>query len=124
MGLLEASTVLYPEALLLDSESYHQVRTDAAGLDTSPDALAVDVIKSVGPRGHFLAQRHTRDHVREWDLSELTFRPSEDGGYRDPIQVAREKTEWILEQHYPEPLEESQRRELSRILEVADRELG
>jgi trimethylamine--corrinoid protein Co-methyltransferase len=124
MGLLEGSTVLYPEALLLDSESYHQVRTDAAGLDTSPDALAVDVIKSVGPRGHFLAQRHTRDHVREWDLSELTFRPSEDGGYRDPIQVAREKTEWILKHHYPEPLEDSQRSELSRILEAADRELG
>ena len=124
MGLLEGSTVLYPEALLLDSESYHQVRTDAAGLDTSPDALAVDVIKSVGPRGHFLAQRHTRDHVREWELSELTFRPSEDGGYRDPIQVAREKTEWILEHHCPEPLEDSQRRELSRILEAADGELG
>ncbi len=124
MGLLEGSTLLYPEALLLDSHSYHQVRIEAAGLDTSPEALAVDVIKSVGPRGHFLAQRHTRDHVREWQLSELTFRPREGGGYEDPIQVAREKTEWILEHHYPEPLEDFQRRELSRILEAADRELG
>jgi trimethylamine--corrinoid protein Co-methyltransferase len=124
MGLLEGSTVLHPEALLLDSDSYHQVRADAAGLDTSEEALAVDVIRSVGPREHFLAQRHTRDHVREWQLSELTFQPKEDGGYRDPVQVAREKTKWILEHHYPEPLEYYQRMELSRILEAADRELG
>jgi trimethylamine--corrinoid protein Co-methyltransferase len=124
MGLLEGSTVLYPEALLLDSESYHHVRADVAGVDTSRDALALDVIRAVGPRGHFLAQKHTREHMRRWQLSELTTQPKEGGGYRDPIEVAREKTEWILENHHPEPLEEAQRRELTRMLQTAERELG
>jgi len=124
MGLLEGSTVLYPEALLLDSDSYHNVRIDAAGPDTSREAFALDVIKAAGPRGHFLAQKHTRDHVRQWQLSELTSQPKEGGGYRDPIEVAREKTEWILKHHYPEPLERAQQRELNRILEAAERELS
>jgi hypothetical protein len=38
--------------------------------------------------------------------------------------VAREKTDWILENHQPEPLDSAQRAELTRILAAADRELG
>ena len=124
MGLLESCTLLYPEALVLDTDVYHRVRMDAAGLDTSRDALALDVIKQVGPRGHFLSQRHTRDHMRRRRFSDLAAQPEEGGGYRDPIQVAREKTEYILEHHHPQPLEEAQRAELGCILEAADRELG
>ncbi|MGB3903378.1 MAG: trimethylamine methyltransferase family protein [Anaerolineae bacterium] len=123
-GLRETCTLLSPEALVLDTEIYHQARIDAAGLDTSRDAFALDVIKAVGPRGHFLAQKHTRDHMRKWQLSELTAQPNQGGGYQDPIEVAREKTYWILEHHHPEPLEEAQRRELRQILQAADREAG
>jgi hypothetical protein len=38
--------------------------------------------------------------------------------------VAIEKTKWILENHHPEPLEENQKKELRRILSLADQELG
>ena len=124
LGLLKGSTVLYPEALVLDTDIYHHVRVDAAGLDTSREALALDVIKQVGPRGHFLRQRHTRDHMRKRQFSDLTAQLEEGGGYRDPLEVAREKTEWILEHHHPQPLEQEQRAELTRILQAADRELG
>jgi trimethylamine--corrinoid protein Co-methyltransferase len=72
MGLLEGCTVLYPEELVLDTDIYHRVRIDAAGLDTSREALALDVIKAVGPRGHFLGQRHTREHMRKRQFSIVT----------------------------------------------------
>jgi trimethylamine--corrinoid protein Co-methyltransferase len=124
MGLLESCTVLYPEELVLDTDIYHRVRTDAAGLDTSRQALALDVVKAVGPRGHFLGQRHTRDHMRKREFSDLTAQLSEQGGYRDPIEVAQEKTNWILENHHPEPLDEAKQAELKRILQVADQELA
>ena len=124
LGLRETCTLLCPEALVLDTDIYHLVRVDAAGLDTSREALALDVIKAVGPRGHFLSQRHTRQHLRQLEFSELTAQPSEGGGYRDPVKVAREKTEWILEHHHPEPLEQAQQAELKRILHAADRELA
>jgi hypothetical protein len=41
---------------------------------------------------------------------------------RDPIEVAREKADWILNNHQPEPLETNQQTELTRILAGADRD--
>jgi len=124
MGLVESCTLLYPEAILLDTDVYHRVRIDLEGLDTGREALALDVIKEVGPRGHFLSQRHTRDHMRQLRFSELTCQPDPEGGYRDPVEVARERVEWILDNHQPQPLEETKRAELGRILRAAERELA
>jgi trimethylamine--corrinoid protein Co-methyltransferase len=124
LGLRETCTLLYPEALLLDTESYDTAHIYARGLDLSQEDFALDVIKAVGPRGHYLAQRHTRERMRTWELSELVNQPSPEGGYRDPIEVAREKTAWILENHHPQPLEEAQQAELTRILASAERDLG
>ncbi len=124
LGLLESCTLLYPEAIVLDTDIYHRVRIDLAGFDTSSEALALDVIKEVGPRGHFLRQRHTRTHLRRRQFSDLVVQILPEGGYREPVEVAREKVRWILENHYPEPLEEVQQAELKRILVAAEGELG
>ena len=73
---------------------------------------------------HFLRQKHTRTHIRRRQFSDLTSQPKDGGGYRDPIEVAREKTDWILENLHPEPLAEAQQAELKRILQAAEREMG
>ncbi|MCA2002067.1 MAG: trimethylamine methyltransferase family protein, partial [Chloroflexi bacterium] len=93
-------------------------------LDTSREALALDVIKAVGPRSHYLGQRHTRDNMRKRVLSEVANQTSPSGGMRDPIEVAREKADWILKHHHPPPLEVQQQKELTRILAGAEREIG
>ncbi len=124
LGLVESCMLLYPEAVLVDADVYHRVRNEAAGLDTSPEALALDVIKEVGPRGQFLAHRHTRTHLRQRQFSQLTAQPAPGGGIRDPLEVAREKVEWLLANHHPEPLEEAQKKELTRILNAAEGEKG
>jgi trimethylamine--corrinoid protein Co-methyltransferase len=124
MGLLRGSTLLYPEALVLDGEIFNNVRNSAAGVDTSPDHMALDIIQTVGPGGHFLREKHTRDYFRKLGFSEIVHVPDTGGSYRDPLEVAKEKTDWILENHHPEPLSELQQREFSRILEAAEKELG
>jgi trimethylamine--corrinoid protein Co-methyltransferase len=124
MGLLESCTLLWPEAVVLDSDIYHRVRIDLAGIDTSREALALDVIKAVGPRGHFLTQSHTRDQTRQRMFSGLTNQPIPGGGYRDATEVARHTLEWILENHHPMPLDPAQKGDLDRILQAAERELG
>jgi trimethylamine--corrinoid protein Co-methyltransferase len=124
LGLVESCKLLYPEELLLDSDIYHRVRIEAAGLDTSREALALDVIKAVGPRSHYLAQRHTRENIRRRAFSDLANQPHPSGGMRDPVEVAREKADWILKNHHPQPLEDYQQKELTRILAGADREIG
>ncbi len=123
LGLRETCTLLTPEGLVLDSDIYHLVRVEAAGLNTSREEIALDVIKTVGPRGHFLTQPHSREHMRQRQFSELAGQIAPQGGFRDPIEVALEKTDWILQNHHPEPLSEIQQAEFSRILQAAEREI-
>ncbi|MBN2148771.1 MAG: trimethylamine methyltransferase family protein [Anaerolineales bacterium] len=124
LGLLESCTLLYPEAIVLDADIHQRVRLEAGGLDTSSEMLALDVIKEVGPRGHFLRHKHTRTHLRRRQFSDLTTQPLAEGGYRDPLEAAREKVAWILENHHPQPLEPAQQKELEKILQTAEKELA
>jgi len=54
----------------------------------------------------------------------VVYTPDMDGKYRNPIEMAREKTDWILENHHPTPLSDHQQAELNRILKSADKELA
>jgi hypothetical protein len=53
----------------------------------------------------------------------ITQQMDQNGHYHDPLQVAREKVAWILDNYQPEPLEEAKKTELARILAAADREI-
>ena len=98
--------------MILDSDIYHRIRIEAAGLDTSREALALDVIKA-GPRSHYLKQRHTRENIRRRLFSDLSNQSNPLAGMCDPVEVAREKVDWILKNHHPEPLEINQQTELT-----------
>jgi trimethylamine--corrinoid protein Co-methyltransferase len=124
MGLLESCTLLYPEEIILDDDLYHRIRLEAAGLDIRPETLALDIINKVGPRGQYLHQRHTRDHLRRRSFSDLTSQTTPAGVLREPVAVARDKVEWILAHHHPEPLSVGQQKELTLILDSADQELS
>lgn len=124
IGLRETCTLLSKEALILDAEFCNMARVEAYGLDTSQEDFSLDMIKRVGPRGNFLKEGKTRQQVRSLEYSELTTQASPTGRHRDPLEVAREKTDWILENHFPQPPEEEVQAELKRILAAADRELS
>ncbi len=124
--MLKASTLLLPEQIIFDDEIYHTHRILAEGLDVSSDGLALDVIADVGPGGHFLAQKHTRRHLRDVWIPQLTQpRPAMDGAPPPDIrQRARAEFDRILAEHEPEPLEKAAQAELQAILDAAERELG
>jgi trimethylamine--corrinoid protein Co-methyltransferase len=124
IGLNRNFTLLYPEAIILDDDLYHRARYALLNMDVNPETLALDAIRSVGPGGHFLAQKHTRKHMRTAMKPAITHHSGPDGKYRDPLEVAREKATWILDNYQPPPLEEAQKAELTRILDAADRELS
>jgi trimethylamine--corrinoid protein Co-methyltransferase len=125
-GLLRASTLLVPEQIIFDDETYHIHRRLAEGIDTSPEHLALDVIAEVGPRGHYLAQKHTRKHIREIWIPELSHpRPPQNGASLPGIRKrARARLDRILAEHHPECLDETKRSELQALLATATRELG
>lgn len=126
LGMLGASTLLVPEQILFDDEIYHTHRILARGLDASDEGLALDVIASVGPGGHFLSQKHTRRHLRDVWIPSLTQpRPGTDGRKQPDIrQRARAEFDRILAEHQPEPLEPAVQTELQAILSAAERELA
>jgi trimethylamine--corrinoid protein Co-methyltransferase len=126
LGLLKAATLLVPEQIIFDDEIYHTHRILAQGVDVSAGDLALDVIAGVGSRGHFLAEDHTRQHIGERWIPELTHpRPSLD--HRPSADIrrrARAKLDKILMGHEPEPLDHGVQAELRAILDATERDVG
>jgi trimethylamine--corrinoid protein Co-methyltransferase len=123
IGLRDTYTLLYPEAIILDDDLYHQARYSLLDMEITPETLAVDVINSVKPGGHFLSQKHTRKFMRTAMVRGVIHQLDETGQYKDPSEYAREKVKWILENHQPEPPAEEVQKEIDRILKAADKEL-
>jgi len=123
IGLRDTYTLLYPEAIILDDNLYHQARYSLLNMEVSPETLAIDVIDKVGPGGHFLSQKHTRKHMRTAMVRGVIHQLDSLGKYRNPVEYAREKVAWILENHHPEPPSTDVQKEIDRILAAADQEL-
>jgi len=124
MGLARTYTRLYPEQLILDEDLYQRARAHLMRMDVNEETLALEAIRAVGPGGHFLGQKHTREHIRTSLVRGVTHQLDEANKYRDPREVARERVKWILENHQPEPVEAAKQAELDRILKSAEKELG
>ncbi|NIQ05194.1 MAG: trimethylamine methyltransferase, partial [Candidatus Korarchaeota archaeon] len=89
---------------------------------------AVDVIKKVGPGGHYLAQKHTMNHfMKEQFIPELIDRSSYDewkkNGEKSLVDRAKEKVKKILKEHSVPPLDKDIQKELYSIIKKAEKEL-
>ena len=125
-GMMETSTVLSFEQLVIDAEVARDRGIEAAPQDTGPDALAVDVVREVGPGGHFLAQRHTLTHMQSFPISKFAGLSDaigdKIGGDREsPHERARNEAradaQRIIETHRVEPLPEELE---AALLEIAE----
>ncbi|MBC8335187.1 MAG: trimethylamine methyltransferase family protein [Anaerolineales bacterium] len=123
LGLRNTYTLLYPEAIILDTDIYHRARHSLLALDVSPETLAVDIVANIKPGGHFLSQKHTRKHMRTAMKRSILQQLDSVGQYRQPVEYAREKVAWILENHHPEPPSTDVQKEINQILAAADKEL-
>ena len=123
IGLVNVYTLFYPEHIILGDDIYHRARHALMDIGLDDEDLALSAIAEVGPGGHFLGHKHTRRHMRDAVKAAITHRPGPDGAFRDPLDVAREKAEWLWRDYRPEPLDEAQAAELTSILAAADAEL-
>jgi trimethylamine--corrinoid protein Co-methyltransferase len=97
------------------------------GTEVNDETLAVDVIKEVGPEGNFLGHKHTLKHIRdELHLPTIFDRNPEaawvKAGSKPLDQVAKEKAQKILKEHYAEPLPRDTQTQLSQIVKEAEKE--
>ncbi|MFH2040043.1 MAG: trimethylamine methyltransferase family protein [Chloroflexota bacterium] len=123
LGLRDTYTLLYPEAIILDDDIYHKARYNLLNMEVSPETLAIEIINHVGPGGHFLSQKHTRKYMRTGMVRGVLHQLDSTSKYRNPVEFAREKVAWILENHHPEPPSADVQKELDRIVATADKEM-
>jgi trimethylamine--corrinoid protein Co-methyltransferase len=122
LGMLDGTMILRPEQLLLDHEICQHAHEVLGEFDFDKSDLALDLIAAVGPASHFLEQKHTRKHIRDFRLSPYSGQRDSDGNLRDPSDVALKEFKRLAETHHPEPLSNEVLAELDRILEAAERE--
>jgi trimethylamine--corrinoid protein Co-methyltransferase len=119
VGLLHGSRIWSFEQMLMDCEIFDVVCKTLEGILVDDETLALDVIRAVGPGGNFLAQKHTKQHMRElWMPRLFDRRPynvweEKRDGARD---WARQKAQDILKTHQPDPLDPKLSAELARIV--------
>lgn len=115
------------ELLVLTDEVISRVRHILAGVNTSPEYLAVDAIKRVGPGGNFLGDGHTARHFKEsWrgELSDFnSYEAWSAAGSKTMGDRIREKLRKIIENHNPVPLPAETEQEIDGILRRAEERL-
>ncbi|OGS57043.1 MAG: hypothetical protein A3K60_08135 [Euryarchaeota archaeon RBG_19FT_COMBO_56_21] len=120
MGLLDSSTVLSYEQLMIDNEMVGMALSAFRELPVNQETLAAEVIEKVGIGGTFLKEMHTLRHIREFYVPSLWPAESYDswskGGCTDILEVARGKAEALLKEHTPEPLDKDVSKRLDRIV--------
>ena len=145
LGLTGAATVLFPEQVILQHEVLLEAASEFGAFAFEAADTALDVIREVGPRGHFLMHRHTRQRMREMRLPAwLRPRsPETDGSLSDADSIDRSATRAsggldsaavraaafadyrrIEQEHHPEPLPADVLQELEQLLASADREVA
>ncbi len=110
--------------ILFDREIFQAIDTITNGIEVNDNTLAFDMIREIGPRGSFLAQRRTVNEYRKLWPPSILFEKSRlpEERYRDPVEVAHEAIDWILKNHRPAPLPEDVRQELRKIVAAADQD--
>ena len=84
MGMMGSSMILYPEQIILDSAIAMDVFDTYKEFEFMDFDVNLDVIKTVGPGGHFLREKHTRKHIRDFHYSPIFRQLDSDGNLREP----------------------------------------
>jgi trimethylamine--corrinoid protein Co-methyltransferase len=127
LGLISSSMVIYPEQIILDAEIAKNVYETFKEFEFKDLDVDLEIIKAVGPQGHYLRQKHTRSHMRDFHYSPFFDQRDQEGNLREPREIALEMFKELEQNHQPEPLPASSIGEMEKILAAADKkasELG
>ncbi len=64
-GLLEFCLTASLEKYVIDDEILGMTKRALKGIEVTPETLAFDLMKKIGPGGHFVSSRHTRKFMRK-----------------------------------------------------------
>jgi trimethylamine--corrinoid protein Co-methyltransferase len=124
-GMMNAAIAVSCEKLVMDNEILGAMRRITRGIDFSERSLALDVIETVGPAGNFLAQRHTKELLRQeqW-LPRVSNRSGLQEWKKKSLDLWKKSAEEalkILSTHQPEPIEREKEKALSNYVKQYER---
>lgn len=128
-GMLEHCLTLSYEQYVIDNEICGMVARALNGIRHGEDALALNLIREIGPTGNFLNHPHTLDYYKEEQfIPELSDRQPRDiwkaRGGKTALDKARARAKEILFTHQPEALPDDVDHELRDIIRAAETKLG
>lgn len=119
-GELENTMAVSYEKILIDEEVIGMSRRIWDGIEVTPETLGFDVIKEVGPQGHFLGTSHTMKYfLKEQYMPSLMVRDTYDNwvlsGKQRAEERARDRVRDLLNSYQPDPLPEDSTQEIEKI---------
>jgi trimethylamine--corrinoid protein Co-methyltransferase len=134
-GMLDGAQMLSLPKILLDCELFRQCRRVRAGLEVDAEHLMEEVVATVGPGGHFLRARETRQFLRRGELhaprlmAREPFEAWSAGRTAETRRATEEQravaaVEEILATHRPLPLPAGADERIAAAVAAAGRELG
>ncbi len=123
VGLLHGSRIWSYAQMLMDCEIFSIIHKVMQGIVVDEETLALDVIRSVGPGGNFLSQKHTLKHMRDLFIPQyMDRRPYNvwEEKHDDGRDWALDKARKLLSTHQPEPLDPGVAAELKKIIAAVE----
>jgi trimethylamine--corrinoid protein Co-methyltransferase len=122
IGFLESALITSYEMYILSNEAIGMAKHVAGGVCVDRDTLAVDVIDTVGPSGHFLDQEHTLKHFkREFYFPRVLDRTNYDGWERAGKKTLdirlKEEADEIIATHRCEKIDMASLKLMEKILQ-------
>jgi trimethylamine--corrinoid protein Co-methyltransferase len=115
-GLVDRSTALVLDKLITDAEIHDYVNSVLSEQQVDEETLATDLVVKVGPRGHFLSERHTRMYVHK-----LWNQHMHDGERDSVAEQAKKKVRDILGTPRPSWLDSSVEKRIHNIVHEAQK---
>jgi trimethylamine--corrinoid protein Co-methyltransferase len=107
-ALMDAAQMVSPEGIVLVDEIVAMVKRIMGGVPVNDETLGLDVVREVGPGGHYLDTKHTFRHFREMWYPNFFDRVRQDVWLMgDQLSIGDKinaKTREILETHKVPPL--------------------
>jgi len=127
-GILDSYLTMSYEQFIIDIEMIKMIKRFLSGVNISPERFAVDVIKKVGPGGHFLDTEHTSKYFKE-DLflprlsNRETYQIWESQGCQDTFARANQLYKEILEEYQQPKIEANLQEKVEEFVEMRKKEL-
>jgi trimethylamine--corrinoid protein Co-methyltransferase len=123
-GFLHGSRIWSFAEMMMDCEIFSIIHKMMQGIVVDEETLALETIANVGPGGHYLAQKHTRRHMRELFMPQfMDRRPYSEWEEKqdDARNWAVNKARKILAEHCPEPLDPKVNAEMAKIIKSVEK---